>query len=86
MGLFSYIVPTYATYREHIETDLSFNQVAALALFAGERLEGDAIRDYALTGNYFTHDGGETYYLALDRSALEDLIDRLGSPTGGMND
>ncbi|MDZ4131999.1 MAG: LCP family protein, partial [Dethiobacteria bacterium] len=66
MGLFSYVIPTYATYREHIHTDLSFNQVTALTLFAGERLEAGSIFDYSLQGEYFSTDNGATYYLALD--------------------
>lgn len=77
MGLFSYVVPTYAAYREHIDTDLSFNQVAALALFAGERLESDAIRDYSLQGEYFTIDDGETYYLNLDQNSKSEIIESL---------
>lgn len=74
MGLFSYVIPTYTAYREHIRTDLSFNQVAALALFAGERLESDAIKDYSLTGEYFSPDKGKTYFLALDEEANKIII------------
>lgn len=83
MGLFSYVVPTYAAYREHIITDLSFNQVAALALFAGERLESDAIRDYSLQGDYFTIDNGETYYLLLDERLNNELLDQFTRESGG---
>ncbi|MBM4236692.1 MAG: LytR family transcriptional regulator [Firmicutes bacterium] len=75
MGLFSYVIPTYTAYREHIRTDLSFNQVAALAFFAGERLESDAIKDYSLTGEYFSPDEGETYFLALDEEANKLIIE-----------
>jgi polyisoprenyl-teichoic acid--peptidoglycan teichoic acid transferase len=75
MGLFSYVLPTYTAYREHIRTDLSFNQIAALALFAGERLESDAIKDYSLTGEYFTPDEGKTYFLALDEAENKKIID-----------
>lgn len=74
MGLFSYVIPSYAAYREHVHTDLSFNQVAALTLFAGERLEFDAIHNYSLKGEYFTVDDGETYFLALDRDFMAKLI------------
>ncbi len=74
MGLFNYVIPSYAAYREHVHTDLSFNQVAALALFAGERLEADAIKNYSLQGEYFTLDGGETYYLDLDRELVDKLV------------
>ncbi len=74
MGLFNYVLPSYAAYREHVHTDLSFNQVAALALFAGERLEADAIRDYSLQGEYFSTDGGETYYLEVDHELRDELI------------
>lgn len=74
MGLFNYVLPSYAAYREHVHTDLSFNQVAALALFAGERLEADAIRDYSLQGEYFSMDDGETYYLEIDRELKDELI------------
>jgi polyisoprenyl-teichoic acid--peptidoglycan teichoic acid transferase len=76
MGLFSYVLPTYTAYREHIRTDLSFNQIAALAFFAGERLESDAIKDYSLTGEYFTPDEGKTYFLALDEAQNKKIIDR----------
>ena len=72
MGLFSYVIPTYSAYREHIETDLSFNQIAALALFAGERLEREAIRDLSLEGEYFIIDESETYYLKLDEQSVKD--------------
>lgn len=77
MGLFSYVIPTYATYRDHIHTDLNFNQVAALTLFAGERLETDAIKDYSLQGEYFSPDGGETYLLEIDRSFRDALIEKI---------
>jgi LCP family protein required for cell wall assembly len=84
MGLFSYVVPTYAAYRDHIDTNLSFNQVAALALFAGERLESDAMLDYSLSGEYFSPDNGETYYLQLDQEYKEELVRKLnGAATGG---
>ena len=75
MGLFSYVIPTYTAYREHIRTDLSFNQVAALALFAGERLESDAIKDYSLTGEYFSPDQGKKFYLVLDKEANKRIIE-----------
>lgn len=74
MGLFNYVLPSYAAYRDHVHTDLSFNQVAALALFAGERLETDAISDYSIQGEYFTMDGGETYYLEVDREYKDSVI------------
>jgi polyisoprenyl-teichoic acid--peptidoglycan teichoic acid transferase len=83
MGLFSYVVPTYAAYREHIITDLSFNQVAALALFAGERLESDAIHDYSLKGEYFTIDNGDTYYLLLDEKKNKELLEQFNRDSGG---
>lgn len=75
MGIFGYVIPVYAAYIEHVHTDLSFNQVAALALFASERLETDAIVDYSLGGEYFTDTDGETYYLKLDTKQLKDLRD-----------
>jgi len=74
MGLFNYVLPSYAAYREHVYTDLSFNQVAAMALFAGERLEKDAINDYSLEGEYFALDDGETYYLKIDQAFRDTLI------------
>lgn len=76
-GLFSYIIPLYSTYREHIDTDLSFNQIAALAIFAAERLEADAIHDYSLQGNYFTLDDGQNYYLAIDQDEKKQLLEKL---------
>ncbi len=82
MGLFRYVIPTYATYREHIHTDLSFNQVTALTLFAGERLESGAIYDYSLQGEYFSTDNGATYYLALDEKAKDDLLHKLSRGRG----
>jgi LCP family protein required for cell wall assembly len=82
MGLFRYVIPTYATYREHIHTDLSFNQVTALTLFAGERLETGAIFDYSLQGEYFSIDNGVTYYLALDEKAKDDLLQKLSGGRG----
>ena len=77
MGLFSYVIPTYATYRDHIHTDLNFNQVAALTLFAGERLEADAIKDYSLHGEYFSLDDGETYLLEIDSEFRDALIEKI---------
>ncbi len=74
MGLFNYVIPTYAAYREHVHTDLSFNQVAALTLFAGERLDSEAISDYSLQGEYFTLDDGETYYLKYDQEYRDRLV------------
>lgn len=82
MGLFRYVIPTYATYREHIHTDLSFNQVTALSLFAGERLEAGAISDYSLQGEYFSVDNGATYYLAINEKAKEDLLQKLAVGQG----
>jgi len=76
MGLFSYVLPTYNVYRDHISTNLSFNQIAALALFAAERLESDAISDYSLQGEYFTIEEGGPYYLALDEEEKELLIEK----------
>ncbi len=76
MSLFSYVIPTYLAYQEHIRTDLSFNQIAALAIFTGERLESDAIKDYSLTGEYFSSDEGKTYFLALDEEANKKIIAR----------
>ncbi|HED24757.1 MAG TPA: LytR family transcriptional regulator [Firmicutes bacterium] len=75
MGLFRYLIPAYSAYREHIHTDLSFNQIAALALFAAERLEAEAITDYSLQGEYFTTDGGQTYCLRLDEETLSDVLE-----------
>lgn len=74
MGLFSYVIPTYNAYRENVRTNLSFNQVAALALFAAERLESEAIKDYSLTGEYFSTDSGKNYYLALDEESNRVVI------------
>lgn len=76
-GLFNYVIPVYAAYREHIYTDLSFNQVAALALFAGERLEADAISDYSLQGRYFSLEGDATYYLAVDEESRDRLLEKI---------
>jgi len=81
-GLFHYVIPVYDAYREHIYTDLSFNQVAALALFAGERLEADAISDYSLQGQYFSLEGDATYYLAIDEESRDRLLEKL---SGGRN-
>ncbi len=75
MGLFRYVLPAYETYREHVRTDLNFNQVAALTLFAAERLEADAIYDYSLQGDYFTRDDSDHYYLLLDEKFRDMLID-----------
>ncbi len=82
MGIFNYVIPTYVTYREHIHTDLSFNQVTALSLFAGERLEAGAISDYSLQGDYFSVDNGATYYLAINKKAKEDLLQKLSGGQG----
>jgi polyisoprenyl-teichoic acid--peptidoglycan teichoic acid transferase len=78
MGLFSYVIPTYAAYREHIYTDLNFNQVAALTLFAAERLEADAIVDYSLQGEYFRRDDGENYYLLIDEKKKAEMLENIG--------
>lgn len=76
MGLFSYVLPTYTAYRDNIRTNLTFNQVAALALFAAERLESNAISDYSLQGQYFSLDNGVTFLLALDQEANQKLIEK----------
>ncbi len=80
MGLFRYVIPTYATYREHVRTDLNFNQITALALFAAERLEADAIYDFSLQGEYFTGADSDTYYLALDEGSKEEALEELIDP------
>ncbi len=80
VGLFRYVIPTYAAYREHVRTDLNFNQIAALSLFAAERLEAEAIYDYSLQGEYFSIDGGDTYYLSLDKSYKQEMIEKLSNP------
>jgi polyisoprenyl-teichoic acid--peptidoglycan teichoic acid transferase len=77
VGLFSYVIPSYMAYREHVHTNLNFNQIAALTLFAGERLESDAISDYSLHGEYFTPDGGGSYYLNIDENRKKELIEEL---------
>ncbi len=74
MGLFRYVLPAYEAYREHVRTDLNFNQVAALTLFAAERLEADAIYDYSLQGEYITRDDSDHYYLLLDKNFRDTLI------------
>ena len=76
-GLFRNVIPTYTTYRDHIDTDLNLNQVAALTLFAAERLEKDAISEYSLQGEYFSPDGGDTYLLRLDEAEKDRLLDQL---------
>lgn len=75
MGLFSYILPTYTVYRDHIDTNLNFNQVAALSIFAAERLEEDSIGDYSLHGEYVLIGKGEGYYLIIDEQQKEDILD-----------
>ncbi len=80
MGIFNYVIPTYSAYRDHVDTDLSFNQVAALTLFAAERLEADAIQDYSLQGEYFTLDQGQTYYLSINEHNKTELLEKV---TGG---
>ncbi|OPL12333.1 MAG: hypothetical protein AVO34_07435 [Firmicutes bacterium ML8_F2] len=82
MGLFRYLIPAYSTYREHIHTDLSFNQIVALTLFAAERLEADAISDYSLQGDYFTTDGGQTYCLRLDEESLKEILKIIAGKSG----
>ncbi len=81
MGLFRYVVPAYNTYREHVRTDLNFNQVAALTLFASERLEADAIESYSLQGKYFPGKKEGIYYLEIDEADKAEMIYRL---TGGQ--
>ena len=83
MGLFSYVIPSYVAYRENVYTDLNFNQVAALTIFAGERLETDAIGDYSLQGEYFTLDEGETYYLLIDENKKEEILKSMSGVSGG---
>jgi len=80
MGLFRYVIPTYAAYREHVRTDLNFNQVTALTLFAAERLEADAIYDYSLQGEYYSSEDGDTYYLELDESSKKELLEKVFAP------
>ncbi|MFO7951725.1 MAG: LCP family protein [Bacillota bacterium] len=81
MGHFRYVVPTYNTYREHVRTNLNFNQVAALTLFASERLEADAIKSYSLQGEYFAGSKEGIYYLDIDPENKAEMIYRL---TGGQ--
>ena len=73
-GLFSYVLPVYAAYREHIRTDLSLNQVAALALFFSERLEHEAIISHVLTGNYKNLNAGQGLILEIDEKAKDKLL------------
>ncbi len=84
MGLFSYVIPTYAAYREHVRTDLNFNQVTALTLFAGERLEAEEIEDYSLQGKYFSLADEDTYYLSIDETRKQLLLDKLTNMSGGQ--
>ncbi len=81
MGLFRYVIPTYSAYREHVRTDLNFNQVAALSLFAGERLEKDAIESYSLQGEYYPTEREDIYYLEIDEENKAEMIYAL---TGGQ--
>lgn len=76
-GLFRYVLPVYAAYREHLQTNLSFNQVAALTLFAAERLEAEAIQTYSLQGEYFRPGNGDTYYLRLEEGYDRKLTELL---------
>lgn len=76
-GLFNYVVPAYAAYREHVRTNLSFNQVAGLALFAGERLELDEIENFSLKGEYFSSDDGKSYYLRIDETEKKVLLKKI---------
>lgn len=78
-GLFNYVVPMYAAYRDHIRTNLNFNQVAALALFAGEHLDDEALASYSLTGRYFKLAGDDSHYLELDEEYKKELLQRLKS-------
>ena len=77
VGLFRYVIPTYAAYREHVRTDLNFNQITALALFAAERLEADAIYDFSLQGEYFAASEGDNFYLTLDQDSKEEALAEL---------
>jgi polyisoprenyl-teichoic acid--peptidoglycan teichoic acid transferase len=81
-GLFNYVIPVYDAYRDHIYTDLSFNQVAALALFAGERLEADAISDYSLKGEYYKLNDGTSFYFAIDEITKNNILNEFGGFTG----
>lgn len=83
MGMFRYVLPTYSVYREHVRTDLNLNQVAALTLFASERLEADAIKRFSLQGEYFPAASAEdeAYYISIDEKEKNELIDKL---TGGQ--
>ncbi len=74
MGMLQYIIPTYAAYREHLFTTLSFNQVAALTLFISERLDKEAIYDYSLTGDYFRYEGDSHYYLLLNEMKMDEVL------------
>mgnify|MGYP001028434674 CR=1 FL=1 len=75
MGLFRYIIPVYEGYRGHVRTDLSFNQIAALTLFAAERLEAEDIYDYSLQGEYFLDREKGVYYLQLDEDSCQALVE-----------
>jgi len=74
MGLMQYIIPAYAAYRDHLHTSLTFNQVAALTLFSGERLHSDAIYDYSLVGDYFTDPDDGHFYLVLNEQKMQEIM------------
>jgi LCP family protein required for cell wall assembly len=60
------ILHTYQAYKDHVITNLSLNQVAALLVFAGERIELDSISLRSLQGELLEH-AGEPYLIPDER-------------------
>ncbi len=75
MGRFTHILPTYRVYRDHVDTDLHLNQVAALVVFASEMLDLESVSDYSLQGEYMEQEG--EHYLILDQQYRDELVMKL---------
>ncbi len=72
-GRFKYIPVTYRVYKDHVHTNLSYKQIAALAYYAStfEKTE-DTVKTYTLLGSSQTKDG--IWYWALNQSYRVQLI------------
>jgi len=72
-GKITDIPATYRIYKDYVETDLTYTQIASLAYFARDLdMENDSLHFYTLPGSGQTQDG--TYYHVLKREERVDII------------
>ncbi len=72
-GKITDIPATYRIYKDYVETDLTYTQIASLAYFARDLdMENDSLHFYTLPGSGQTKDG--TYYHVLKQDERVDII------------